>query len=100
MGPADAALDGLGARREEPLLLPLEVRAARRLRRRRRRQHAPLAYAHARSRREQVRRVPRMSVTNIDQIELLKAPGLLVPSRSYKPLRYPWAIEYWRRQQQ
>ena len=40
-----------------------------------------------------------MSVTN-DQIELLQRPGLLVPSRSYKPLRYPWAIEYWRRQQQ
>jgi ribonucleoside-diphosphate reductase beta chain len=38
-----------------------------------------------------------MSVT---QIELLAKPGLLTPSRSYKPFRYPWAIEYWRRQQQ
>ncbi len=34
------------------------------------------------------------------QIELLTRPGLLTPSRSYKPFRYPWAIEYWRRQQQ
>ena len=34
------------------------------------------------------------------QIELLKKPGLLTPSRSYKPLRYPWALDFWRRQQQ
>jgi len=34
------------------------------------------------------------------QIDLLATPGLLTPSRSYKPFRYPWAIEYWRRQQQ
>jgi ribonucleoside-diphosphate reductase beta chain len=26
--------------------------------------------------------------------------GLLIPSRSYKPFRYPWAYEFWRRQQQ
>ena len=31
------------------------------------------------------------------QIDLLATPGLLTPSRSYKPFRYPWAIEYWRR---
>jgi ribonucleoside-diphosphate reductase beta chain len=41
-----------------------------------------------------------MPITNLEQIELLRAPGLLVPSRAYKPLRYPWALEYWRRQQQ
>ena len=41
-----------------------------------------------------------MSVIATDQIELLQRPGLLVPSKSYKPLRYPWALEYWRRQQQ
>jgi ribonucleoside-diphosphate reductase beta chain len=35
-----------------------------------------------------------------EQIELIKAPGLRTPSRSYKPLRYPWAIDFWRRQQQ
>ncbi len=35
-----------------------------------------------------------------EQIELIARPGLLTPSRSYKPFRYPWAIEYWRRQQQ
>src|SRR5215470_7423662 len=34
------------------------------------------------------------------QIELLQLPGLMKPSTSYKPFRYPWAIEFWRRQQQ
>jgi ribonucleoside-diphosphate reductase beta chain len=29
-----------------------------------------------------------------------KRPGLLVPSRAYKPFRYPWAYDFWRRQQQ
>ena len=41
-----------------------------------------------------------MPMINHEQIELIKAPGLLTPSRSYKPLRYPWAIDFWRRQQQ
>jgi ribonucleoside-diphosphate reductase beta chain len=27
-------------------------------------------------------------------------PGLLTPSHSYKPFRYPWAHEFWKRQQQ
>ena len=27
-------------------------------------------------------------------------PGLLVPSHGYKPFRYPWAHDYWKRQQQ
>ena len=27
-------------------------------------------------------------------------PGLLIPSHSYKPFRYPWAHEFWKRQQQ
>ena len=39
-------------------------------------------------------------ITASNQIELLAKPGLLTPSRSYKPFRYPWAIDYWRRQQQ
>ncbi|ESQ84730.1 ribonucleotide-diphosphate reductase subunit beta [Asticcacaulis sp. AC466] len=26
--------------------------------------------------------------------------GLLMPSHSYKPFRYPWAFEFWRKQQQ
>jgi ribonucleoside-diphosphate reductase beta chain len=26
--------------------------------------------------------------------------GLLIPSHSYKPFRYPWAFEFWRKQQQ
>jgi ribonucleoside-diphosphate reductase beta chain len=34
------------------------------------------------------------------QIDLLSRPELMKPSASYKPFRYPWAIEYWRRQQQ
>lgn len=35
-----------------------------------------------------------------EQIELIERPGLLTPSKTYKPFRYPWAIEFWRRQQQ
>ncbi len=27
-------------------------------------------------------------------------PGLLVPSQAYKPFRYPWAYEFWKKQQQ
>jgi ribonucleoside-diphosphate reductase beta chain len=27
-------------------------------------------------------------------------PGLLVPSKGYKPFRYPWAHEFWKKQQQ
>jgi ribonucleoside-diphosphate reductase beta chain len=34
------------------------------------------------------------------QLDLLQRPGLMTPSVTYKPFRYPWAIEYWRRQQQ
>ncbi len=30
----------------------------------------------------------------------ISLPGLLTPSRGYKPFRYPWAFEYWKRQQQ
>jgi ribonucleoside-diphosphate reductase beta chain len=29
-----------------------------------------------------------------------KQPGLMTPSRGYKPFRYPWAYDFWRRQQQ
>ncbi|MBC6403819.1 MAG: ribonucleotide-diphosphate reductase subunit beta [Hyphomonadaceae bacterium] len=28
------------------------------------------------------------------------APSLLTPSKTYKPFRYPWAYEFWQRQQQ
>ena len=31
---------------------------------------------------------------------LAAQPGLLTPSHSYKPFRYPWAYEFWKRQQQ
>ena len=27
-------------------------------------------------------------------------PGLLTPSKGYKPFRYPWAFDYWQKQQQ
>ena len=30
----------------------------------------------------------------------LKLPGLLTPSAAYKPFRYPWAYDMWKRQQQ
>lgn len=30
----------------------------------------------------------------------MSKPGLLTPSFAYKPFRYPWAYEYWRKQQQ
>ncbi|MGE0830034.1 MAG: ribonucleotide-diphosphate reductase subunit beta, partial [Hyphomonadaceae bacterium] len=29
-----------------------------------------------------------------------KRPGLMIPSKAYKPFRYPWAYDFWRRQQQ
>ena len=37
-----------------------------------------------------------------DRLELGRAarPGLLTPSVGYKPFRYPWAYDLWRRQQQ
>jgi ribonucleoside-diphosphate reductase beta chain len=31
---------------------------------------------------------------------LVSTAGLLTPSRAYKPFRYPWAHEFWKRQQQ
>ena len=81
-----------------------------------RRQHAALARAAAARGRLEVRRVPRMSVRKVTtmparnprsartirplepspQIELLQLPGLMKPSTSYKPFRYPWAYEFWK----
>ena len=29
-----------------------------------------------------------------------RTPGLLTPSAAYKPFRYPWAYDMWKRQQQ
>ena len=31
---------------------------------------------------------------------IAQTAGLLIPSKAYKPFRYPWAYEFWRRQQQ
>jgi hypothetical protein len=30
----------------------------------------------------------------------LARAGLLTPSHSYKPFRYPWAYDFWKKQQQ
>jgi len=32
--------------------------------------------------------------------KLITTPGLLTPSGAYKPFRYPWAHEFWKKQQQ
>ena len=29
--------------------------------------------------------------------KLKTTPGLLTPSRAYKPFRYPWAFEFWQK---
>src|SRR5579884_2001065 len=103
MGPPYAALDGMGARHEEPLLLPLQIDQPRRFRRavgedRIRHQH------HARARR--LRRVHLMSViaslADIDPRELIGKGkvGLLTATGTYDVERYPWAYEFWKRQQQ
>ena len=31
---------------------------------------------------------------------IVDKPGLLTPSHAYKPFRYPWAYEFWKKQQQ
>jgi ribonucleoside-diphosphate reductase beta chain len=31
---------------------------------------------------------------------IIDKPGLLTPSHAYKPFRYPWAYEFWKKQQQ
>lgn len=36
----------------------------------------------------------------LPQATPLKLPGLMTPSHGYKPFRYPWAHDYWKRQQQ
>ena len=34
-----------------------------------------------------------MANSNIKQL-----PGLLTPSYAYKPFRYPWAYDFWKKQ--
>jgi len=36
----------------------------------------------------------------MNQMSSKNLPGLMTPSNSYKPFRYPWAHDYWKRQQQ
>jgi len=31
---------------------------------------------------------------------MIKLPGLMTPSKSYKPFRYAWAYDFWKLQQQ
>ena len=31
---------------------------------------------------------------------MMKLPGLMTPSKSYKPFRYAWAYDFWKLQQQ
>ncbi|MDX2225152.1 MAG: ribonucleotide-diphosphate reductase subunit beta [Rhodospirillaceae bacterium] len=40
---------------------------------------------------------PKAAAPILTQVSL---PGLLTPSHGYKPFRYPWAHDYWKRQQQ
>ncbi len=39
-------------------------------------------------------------VKSAAQTKLTATAGLLTPSHSYKPFRYPWAYDFWKRQQQ
>src|SRR5262245_17216161 len=42
----------------------------------------------------------RTGIIAVSSSNLRALPGLLTPSYAYKPFRYPWAYEFWRRQQQ
>src|SRR5881409_1274097 len=52
--------------------------------------------------------VPSDVVTGVDSLmrksssmaNVRSLPGLLTPSYAYKPFRYPWAYDFWKRQQQ
>src|SRR3569832_988012 len=39
-------------------------------------------------------------MTQASASNLRALPGLLTPSAAYKPFRYPWAYEFWKKQQQ
>jgi ribonucleotide reductase beta subunit family protein with ferritin-like domain len=49
-----------------------------------------------------------LAVASVDSVQLeslpvsvpSSLPGLLTPSFAYKPFRYPWAYEFWKKQQQ
>lgn len=41
-----------------------------------------------------------MSDLIVGETNQVQRPGLLIPSHSYHPIRYTWALEYWRKQQQ
>src|SRR5678816_1146776 len=37
---------------------------------------------------------------SVSKSTLRTLPGLLTPSHAYKPFRYPWAYDFWKKQQQ
>jgi ribonucleoside-diphosphate reductase beta chain len=37
---------------------------------------------------------------SVSQPKIRQLPGLLTPSFAYKPFRYPWAYDFWKKQQQ
>ncbi|RZJ37417.1 MAG: ribonucleotide-diphosphate reductase subunit beta, partial [Brevundimonas sp.] len=43
---------------------------------------------------------PRGSAVSASLILPTDRPGLLTPSAAYKPFRYPWAFDMWKKQQQ
>ena len=107
VGPAHAALDGLGEGAEEPLLLPLEIGAPGRLRRGRGQGRT----SRRRGLRHRLRRMPGLPVRNpamdmnighLNPRDLINSGrvGLLQASGAYNVDRYPWAYDYWKKQQQ
>ena len=40
------------------------------------------------------------AITPIIRPDSAGAAGLLTPSAAYKPFRYPWAFDMWKKQQQ
>src|SRR5262249_41076822 len=101
MGPAHAALDGMGTGHQEPLLLPLQIHQPRGLRRTARKEGRQQNSGRGSYR---LRRVLGMSMNlgKVDPRSLIGTGkvGLLTSSGTYDVERYPWAYECWKRQQQ
>src|SRR5258708_40212801 len=102
MGSAHAALDGVGARHQESLLLPFEIDPPRRFCRsaRETRQHGHRAPPVHRLRRVFI--MPMSALSDLDPRSLIGTGlvGLLNATGTYDVERYPWAYDFWKRQQQ
>src|SRR5882672_5269756 len=102
MGFAHAALDGMGARHQEPLLLPFEIDSTRRFCRstREARQYGRRTLPLHRIRRVFV--MPMSALGDLDPRSLIGTGrvGLLTGTGTYDVERYPWAYDFWKRQQQ